>query len=231
MSEESVEFMDEENVIENERSLTKAEQKRKEVFLQTCEQLEAEGYSARAITISIPEANKQAMLLTVPPVIALLVVFFLLHPLDLDHLSIGAAFVMPAAVLVAFFVLIFAHEGIHGLVWGACAPDHFKSISFGVIWEMLTPYCTCSQPLSRAAYFVGALAPTVVLGIVPCLIALFTGSFFLMAVGCLMIIGGGGDIAIIRQLIKAHISDSHALYLDHPCDCGSVVFEKLNLQV
>lgn len=223
-------LMDEEKAGEEERPLTAAEQKRKEAFLQICEQLEQEGYHARTITISVAKANELALTLTVPPVIALLVVFFLLHPLNLDDLSIGTMFGMTAAVFVAFFVLIFAHEGIHGLVWGICAPDHFKSISFGVIWAMLTPYCTCSQPLSRAAYFVGVLAPTIVLGVVPCIIALFTGSYFLMAIGCLMIIGGGGDIAVIRQLIKAHMSGPHALCLDHPYECGSVVFEKPTLQ-
>lgn len=209
-----------------ERQLTKAEQKRKEVFLQTCDRFESEGYRVRNVTITVAEANGQAILWTVPPVIVLMVVFFLLHPMGGDQLLQELSFGNMVAVLVVFFVLIFAHEGIHGLVWGAFAPDHFKTISFGVIWKMVTPYCTCSQPLSRVAYFTGALAPTVVLGIIPCIIALVTGSFFLMAVSCLMIIGGGGDIAIVAKLIRAHITDPSALYLDHPYECGSVVFEK-----
>lgn len=209
-----------------ERQLTKAEQKRKEVFLQTCDRFESEGYHVRNVTITVAEANGQAILWTVPPVIALMVVFFLLHPVNGDQLLLELSFGQMAAIFVTLFVLIFAHEGIHGLVWGIFAPDHFKTISFGVIWKMVTPYCTCSQPLSRGAYFTGALAPTVVLGIIPCIIALVTGSFFLMAVGCLMIIGGGGDIAIVAKLIRAHITDPSALYLDHPYECGSVVFEK-----
>lgn len=53
------------------------------------------------------------------------------------------------ALLAALFLLIVIHEAIHGLTSGIFAKGHRNAIAFGVIWEMLTPYCTCAEPLAK----------------------------------------------------------------------------------
>jgi len=80
---------------------------------------------------------------------------------QVQAMSLGTIF-----MLVAIIAGIVVHELIHGLVWGIYAPSRFKSISFGVIWKMLTPYCHCSEPMKVKNYMKGALAPLVVLGII-----------------------------------------------------------------
>lgn len=43
------------------------------------------------------------------------------------------------SVFVALMAGIVVHELIHGLTWAYFAKKGFKSIRFGVFWEMLTP--------------------------------------------------------------------------------------------
>ncbi|WP_449316805.1 DUF3267 domain-containing protein [Rubneribacter sp.] len=146
--------------------------------------------------------------------------FFLLHPEGGGTFDLFGMLL----VLVAFLALIVAHELIHGLVWGICAKRHWKAVSFGVIWKYLTPYCTCDEPLSRRAYVAGALAPTIVLSLVPVAVAYVTGSILWLGIGLLMILGGGGDLAIVLKMLRFKPDDADVLYLDHPYECGLVAF-------
>ena len=75
------------------------------------------------------------------------------------------------SVFVTLMAGIVVHELIHGLTWAYFAKKGFKSIRFGVFWEMLTPYCHCSEPLTVRQYCIGALMPLVVLGIIPLVLA------------------------------------------------------------
>ena len=118
------------------------------------------------------------------------------------------------------------HECLHGLTWALFAPRHFASISFGVIWKALTPYCTCSAPLRRWQYALGTAMPTLVLGpgLILAAAALHQNGLFLLAE--IMILGGGGDFLILLQLLRYRPASPDVLCLDHPCECGFVAFEK-----
>ncbi len=205
---------------DQERELTGAEQARKEAFERTRAAYEAQGYRYRPLVISVIAANVGAVALALPLDILLGIGFFLLHPEG------GGTFDLLGMllVLVAFLALIVVHELIHGLVWGICAKRHWKAVSFGVIWKYLTPYCTCDEPLSRRAYVAGALAPTIVLGLVPVAVAYVTGSILWLGIGLLMILGGGGDLAIVLKMLRFKPDGADVLYLDHPYECGLVAF-------
>lgn len=205
---------------DQERKLTKAELARKEAFERTEADFEAQGYREHSLTISVASANVQALALGLPLAVVLGIGFFLLHP-GLD-LSFGLPGLLLA--LAAFVALAAVHELIHGLVWSAFAQGGWASVSFGVIWQYLTPYCTCDEPLSKRAYVVGALAPTAVLGLLPVLAAYATGSAALLAVGLLMILGGGGDFAIVLKTLRFKPDGREVRFLDHPYECGLVAF-------
>ena len=66
--------------------------------------------------------------------------------------------------------------------------------------------------------------PTLVLGILPVLAAYATGSLFLLVVGLLMILGGGGDLTIALKMLRFKPDGGEVLYLDHPYECGLVAF-------
>ena len=127
--------------------------------------------------------------------------------------------------LTAILVLVVVHELIHGITWVCFAKKHFKAISFGVMKEYFTPYCTCNEALARSQYLIGALAPTIVLGILPCIIAITIGSAPLFTLGAIMILAGGGDLAICRKLLN-YKQANRTIYLDHPTECGLVGFSK-----
>ena len=105
-------------------------------------------------------------------------------------------------LFLAILVLLVVHECIHGLTWSLFAPNHFASISFGVIWKALTPYCTCNAPLKRWQYVLGTAMPTLVLGVglTAAAAVLHQNALFLLAE--IMILGGGGDCLIILHMLR-----------------------------
>ena len=42
--------------------------------------------------------------------------------------------------------------------------------------------------------------------------------------GALMILGGGGDLAIVLKLVRFKPEGDEVLYLDHPYECGLAAF-------
>ena len=203
-----------------ERTLTNAELARKEAFEQARVELEAQGYRMHPLVISVVSANMGALATALPLDVALGAGFFLLHPFG----SVSFQLADLLFAFLAFVVLTVVHELVHGLTWSLFAKSGWKSVSFGVIWKYLTPYCTCNEALSRRAYIVGALMPTLVLGILPVLAAYATGSLFLLVVGLLMILGGGGDLTIVLKMLRFKPDGGEVLYLDHPYECGLVAF-------
>ena len=128
--------------------------------------------------------------------------------------------------LLALLLFTAGHEGIHGLTWAMFAEGHWKAIRFGVIWKALTPYCTCTRPLRRWQYILGAAMLTLVLGIGLTAAAAQTGKFWVFILAISMIFGGGGDFAIILKMLLHRQQGRDAVYYDHPYECGVVVFEK-----
>ena len=209
---------------EEERPLTQAEQRRLERFAGIREKLEGEGYQVRELTAGVVYANEMAIVTTLP-ICALFVWWFFAPGAELKQ---GKIIEFPGILLFAlcFIVLIFAHEGLHGLTWGIFAPGHLKSIEFGFIKEYLTPYCTCKETLRRGEYILGLLMPMLLLGILPSLIGVLTGSFFLLGLGLMMILGAGGDFTIFLKILFHRSSGRETLFLDHPTKVGLIVFER-----
>ena len=205
-----------------ERKLTPAEQKRKAAFEATCAEMARAGYTQKNFLISIVQANTLSVLIMLP---FLALAAWLYSP----FIASGGSFFREVHFLLlfaVFLVLLVAHECIHGLTWGFFAPDHFASISFGVIWNALTPYCTCNAPLKRWQYVLGAAMPTLVLGpgLTAAAAALSQNWLFLLAE--ILILGGGGDALIILTMLRYRPASGEVLCLDHPYECGFVAFEK-----
>ena len=179
----------------------------------------------RKVSIDLVKANIFALVLLFVSAVVFLVPFFLIW--RGDSFSFGIPNFISGGLGVMCFLLLFAvgiavHEFIHGMTWACCAKKGWKSISFGVIWKMLTPYCHCSEPLQVKAYVMGALMPCILLGIIPSLIGLFIGWFTLMLWGILFISVAAGDIWIVWLLSK---ETSAVMVLDHPSEAGFYVIE------
>lgn len=208
---------------EKQRTLTKQEQKRKEVFDALCVVMQEKGYQKHDLMVSLKAANTIGVLLTIPFLILVTIAYFWIHPLNSASFSSRQSVIW---AVVLFFALIVVHEGIHGITWACFAPSHFRAIEFGVIWKALTPYCTCSEPLNRWQYVLGALMPTLILGFGLAAVATAMQSIMLLLTAQLMIISGGGDFLIVAQVFRYRTTSKDVVFLDHPYECGVVAFEK-----
>lgn len=205
---------------EKARELTKAEQKRKEFFEEQSRKLEEQGYTRKDLTFGVVAANVWAIVVTLP----LIVPFLLAYRLIWGKGELDYRWTVLYGLII--FALIVVHELIHGAVFACFTKEHFRSVSFGVIWSMLTPYCTCREPLKRAHYLLAILAPTVVLGVLPAVIALACGFWGVLLLGVLMILGGGGDIMCAFRLLTYKAKGKDCVFFDHPYEVGLVVFER-----
>lgn len=130
-------------------------------------------------------------------------------------------FIVMLVVLVIFGII--AHEIIHGITWAKYAEHGFKSIKFGVLWQMLTPYCHCKEPMMIKHYILGALMPTIILGILPAFVGVITGNLGLMIFAGLMTLAGSGDFMIVYTLRN---ENSNSWVQDHPSEAGCYVYRQ-----
>ncbi len=181
-----------------------------------------EEMKGRKVTINLVAANVFSVVLLFVSVVLLAYPFYLIwndHPHgDEQYLRVVCILCLPL-----FVAGIVAHELLHGITWAHYAKSGWKSIRFGVMWKMLTPYCHCNEPMGVRGYMAGGLMPLVVLGIIPGIVSLFTGSILLLVWGILFIAAAGGDIWMVWLLSK---EDPESTILDHPSEAGFYVFPK-----
>lgn len=202
------------------RKLSRREQARFEEFQRLSGQMRQRGYRRVDLVVDVVQANVMAIAVMLPFQIAAAVLFFTVNPAG----ELYIPFFGIVLWLLAFLVLVVLHEAIHGLTWGLMAPNGFRAISFGVIWQMLTPYCTCKDGLKRWQYLLGGLMPTLILGFGLAGLATVQGSMWLFWLAEMMILGGGGDFLVVFRMLR-HPKKAGAVYYDHPYECGLVVFE------
>lgn len=186
----------------------------------------------RKLTVNITKANIFSIILMAAVAIPTIIVWILLWGktgflFSEEKEAIQDApwdFYSKYFIFMALFVIgIVAHELVHGLTWAHYASKGWKTISFGVMWKMLTPYCHCDEPLQVRPYCIGALMPCLVMGIVPWMIGLCVGSLMLTTFGVLFIAAASGDILIVWELRN---EPAHATVLDHPTEAGCIIYKE-----
>lgn len=166
------------------------------------------------LTVSIVKANIFSLFL----LIVMVAVFVLLYLLvwDIDKWQISRLW-----FCVAIIAGIPVHELIHGITWAYFAPNGWKSISFGVMWKMLSPYCHCNEPMKVNQYKWGALMPLIVLGAIPLAAAFLIGNLAVLFFGILFTIAASGDI-MCYWVLRHESKDT--LVEDHPSEAGCWVY-------
>ena len=208
---------------EKSRTLTEAEKKRLENFNVLTDSMVAAGYKKTELTVGIVGANIFAIILLIPLSAVGIWLFILKNKtINFTQLSLSDYLLF----LGIFLILIVVHELIHGLSWSVFTKDHFKDIEFGIMWQYLTPYCTCKVPLLKGQYIFGAVMPLVALGILPMIIGILINSFPTLIMGILMADSAAGDILIIWNILRYKSNAKDIVYIDHPTQAGGVIFEK-----
>jgi len=137
--------------------------------------------------------------------------------------ALTGSMIRTAIFVVAMIVGIVVHELIHGITWAHYAKGGLKTISFGIMWKMLTPYCHCNEPLKVRSYIIGALMPLIVVGILPWVIGLLLHSILVTALGVIFIVSASGDILVVWKLRN---EKSTSTVLDHPTEAGCIIYDK-----
>lgn len=127
-----------------------------------------------------------------------------------------------AAILGIFLLSILMHEWLHvvGFVRVGGAPK--TAVRYGFSWKGLAPYAHCKAPIRATAYRISVMLPGVLLGIVPGLIGVAAGTWWLVLWAILMVIAAGGDAAVLLAMRSV---PGDALVLDHPYKAGCQVVE------
>lgn len=188
-----------------------------------------EDYQKDKLTIDLVKANVFAIVMMIPVALIFGLPYYLIWGFGFNP-SLFQGFakffspgLMGLGVLILLILSIILHELIHGIVWSRYTSNGFKSIRFGVLWNMLTPYCHCREPLKVKEYVIGALMPALILGVIPGLISIVIGNPVLLIFGIIFTIAASGDFMII-YLLKNENRDDYVQ--DHPSEAGCFIFRK-----
>ncbi len=184
----------------------------------------------KEITISATKAHLVGLIFLVPLFFLLAIPYYLIWPEQFTRNQIigyiqakeAWTFYDYGIIILILLLGIIAHELLHGLAWSYFTRRGWKSIKFGVMWEMITPYCHCEEPLKMKPYRFGTWLPAIVLGIIPSGIALVTGYLPLMLFGFFFTFAAGGDF-IMLWLLRKEPGDS--IIADHPDKIGCIIYD------
>ena len=178
-----------------------------------------EKYKKEKVNIDLYCVNVFALILIIPTVLIYGLPYYLIwkdeiHFKDFSLLHLlGSSWIF----LIALIIGIVAHELIHGAAWAGFAKNGFKSIKFGIMWKMFTPYCHCKEPLKVGQYTLGGIMPAIILGFIPAIWAIIIGNIGLLVFGMFFTVAAGGDFLIINALRK---EKKDTLIEDHPSEVG-----------
>ena len=179
----------------------------------------------RTVTIDLVKANVFALVILLLAAIVFGGLFLLIWGRRWDEVQmLHSGSVWGGLIFFAILLLgIVVHEFIHGVTWACFAKRGFKSISYGVLWKYLTPYTHCDEPMHIRPYQLACLMPCFLLGIVPSIVSLFTGSIPWLVFGLIFIAAAAGDIWMTWLLMK---ENPRSMVLDHPSEAGFYIYDE-----
>jgi hypothetical protein len=172
----------------------------------------------RDVSISMAETNKLAMAFALPTAVIQLGLFWGVW---------GIASLKPQwnILLLATVVLIGVplHELLHAVGWTGFGHKSFRSIEFGVVWKEMMPFTHLTEPIEVNAYRAGTFLPGLVVGILPYIASLITGSSDLFWIGLAHTVAASGDWLILWVMRSL---PAGTLVEDHPSRAGCLVIEE-----
>ena len=172
------------------------------------------------LSVSMLRANVLAFFIMIPVAILQFSLFIMWNGAENFSFTLN----LPSLLIFAAIVIvsIVAHELIHGLTWMVAGKKPFSAVRFGIQWNMLTPYAHLKEPIDVNVYRIGGFMPGFILGILPFILSLLTGSEGLLWFSVLQTAAASGDWLILLLLRKVK---SGTLVEDHPTQAGCYVYE------
>jgi Putative zincin peptidase len=205
--------------------------------------IDIENYQKEKMTIDLAWANAFGILIIIPILLVFGLPYYLTWGDDfriddlksffeiakLKEMVANSAQQFPNGSLKVFAAVVIGiifHELIHGITWSLFAKRGFKSIKFGILWKMVSPYCHCQDPLKVSQYIIGAIMPAIILGIIPSIVSIVIGNVSLLLFGMVFTMAACADYLIVNLLKKEKGDD---LVLDHPSEPGCFVYRKVGM--
>lgn len=135
----------------------------------------------------------------------------------------NSAMLHPLILVPLTFVGIIAHELLHGLGYVIFGRLRWSVVRFGLKLKSLTAYAYTDSHVTAASHKRLVALPAFILGIIPVCVGTASGVGWLTLYGFLMLIGTGGDMAILWKLRNVH---PNAHVLDNPDRAGCWVFSQ-----
>ena len=180
----------------------------------------------RKLTMDFSKAGRLTHAFMIPVSVFVLLSYYLLWNAQTNwHSEISQLKESLPWGLLLMLVLILLHELLHALTYLILTKD-YKSISFGIHWNSLSPYCHYSRTVRVWQYRVALLVPGLLTGLLPLIIALFSGNFPLVVLFLLMTLGATGDALILWM---PRNEKSQTLVKDDPKNVGCIVLEENEL--
>lgn len=175
----------------------------------------------KEIKISIIDAGKKAMFITIPLDIILFFVYYLINGgYNILEEPWKIYFIIVSMVIVGFAI----HELLHGIVLSKFSKKSLKEIEYGLDEELLKPYCICKEKISIKGHIINRAIPIIITGLVPYIISLIIGNFFIMVSSLCLIFFCGIDLIVILTIKK---EDNSKLISDEGRQSGYINY---NLQ-
>ncbi len=177
----------------------------------------------KEISLSIEEAGHLTLKMVMPFFSLFAIPFFMIH-------GFGSIEVPSLLLSLVFFISLIAgvviHELIHALFFVIFNPVGIKNITFGFHRKTLSPFCHPKGNFKVWVYRIGALAPLVILGVLPTLVSFYTGCFWMFFWGFIFSVSSGGDIISVWLTRKLK---PDVLIKDHESKLGFYIIEKVGL--
>lgn len=114
-------------------------------------------------------------------------------------------------IIGVLFIGIFGlYTLIKGIILSCYAEGGWKSVEFG-FKKYLTPHCRCKEQLTVRRFMISTSMPVIILGIIPAIVSLCTGSIVFWVLAIIFIISAWIDILIMFKLLK---EDKNAKVID-----------------
>ena len=144
--------------------------------------------------------------------------------IEIPSLHIGVQFLLNLPLFTLIWIGgIVLHELIHGAFFLLFTKKGLSAVKFGIMKKPPAPYCHCSEPIQVKHYLLVAVAPALLLGIIPALYSFWIGSFGMLLFGCYFTLAGTGDFLMIKLLWKENRND---YVLDHPSELGYYLLKR-----
>jgi hypothetical protein len=149
--------------------------------------------------------------------------YFFLH-------GIGDAQEVPTLLTIAIFGIPafvlgnLLHEIVHALSWLVFGRVSLKDIKFGADFKSISAYAHLKTPISLRSYRISVVLPGLIVGLIPALYAMFSGSFLFLLWGVIFTISAASDYLVLKLLtgLPGNIKVS-----DHPEEIGCLVYSDI----